>query len=236
MAKATPRNGVGTNATDTPLGFQYTSTVSVPSGFGGQFMVIQTMTSGEIRSWIDSNGVRHDETLGRFANLAPPFNGQSFPLASTTVLDTQVGYGGRIDDPKVGPGSSDIVNMAPVGHTLFSSDSPASPLTFPTGKGIDWSRQDNFTITLMYNPEIYNPATTDPNVIVAGAPQTIWVPVGQMTWYWKAYAKFDPGTKLWIDTVSALGNASTSGSGAYAATTTFPEWSVNDKDVKQNWH
>ena len=48
------------------LGIEYVSTVEVPSGFGGSFTVIQTMTTNEKRSYTNAAGVVLNDVRGRF--------------------------------------------------------------------------------------------------------------------------------------------------------------------------
>lgn len=219
MAKDTPRAANG-HASGTPLGMRYSSSVTVPGGFGGVFMHNQSMTTGEQRWYQDATGVHH-EALGRY-------NGQPYDLSSNFVLDTTVGYLGRVDDPNVGPGASQNVSKSSVGHTFYSNDSPSSPLS-PPGKstGMNWFRSDSFRINLMYNPLV-----TDPNDPPAGTPNSIWVPVGILSWYWSASAVFSGGK--WIDDPNPDTPPRSGFFGPYQTSRLYPTWSVNIEDANGN--
>lgn len=219
MAKNTPRDAEG-HANGTPLGIRYSSSVTAPGGFGGVFMHNQTMTTFEQRRYHDATRF-YREARGKY-------NGQPYDLSSNFVLDTRVGYLGRVDDPRVGPGASPNVSSAPVGHTFYSNDSPSSPLVLPADStGIYWTRADSFKINLMYNP-----LATDPNAPPAGPPSSIWVPVGVLPWYWGVSALVRGG--IWVDDPHPDNPPDSGTHGNYQASTLYPTWSVNVNDANGN--
>ena len=233
-----------------PVGIHYEG--SIPGGVGvGSFTMIQTMQTQSTKQWNDAAGVSHTEKNGYYVDpntnlpAIDPATGQRKTINDFPVLDTLgggVSYGFRLNDDQLGPqaqtpspGISSATVLGPGGirNKLYGSDSPGTPLpTPPSGSG-GWvsgtfSRTDNFTITLMYNP--------DPNASIAASPggpaSSMWVPVGDFKWGWSATAAF---STLYVTPMWSQISASQT-PGTYTPTTKFPTWSAGrDGPMKQGF-
>jgi len=135
--------------------------------------------------------------------------------ASPGVILDSLHYPG----PRFSGGGITAVGGTPAAPSTYTSnDSPGTGLDTTSGYNttpMSLSRSDSFTMTLMFQP--------------AGG---IWVPVGKFLWSWN-------GSANWRGTGGYTGvwffAAGTQASGAYAPTSTFPEWTYAFNQVANNW-
>jgi hypothetical protein len=227
-----------------PVGIQYSLSVTTPAT--GSFTAIQTMQYKENRQWTDTGRNFHKEQNGFYVDseTGQPVTNQDGTKKSMTDYPTLdsiagIGYGFRLNDPTMGPDSptqptltaASVRNANGVVNKLYGNDSPGTPLPkppTPTWEGGIWSRTDDFTITLMYNP--------DPNAsggVGGGAANSIWIPVGKLTWSWTAtagYFTFNNPNPKWVSQGSP-----TQTPGTYSPTTQFPAWTASRNDASQGF-
>lgn len=152
------------------VGIDWTATVTVPANFGGGFGVNQIVDTDAKRTF---KGLAGNQTTQAYPRIVTP---QQVAIRPTPILD-QLFYLGVV------PGAGEKTT-ASVGQTLRSVDNPGDPLDPSPGVGntaVSYEKHDSYTSTLMYNPK--NSGITD----------TIWVPVGKLTWGWDGSATLGGG-------------------------------------------
>ena len=184
--------------------------VAQTGSFGGVFELTQTIQTNVQRAYTYS-GNNYVDVGGVIVNPDGTYTNPG-------VMVDRMSYPGYLD------GTTTLARTAGVGHVLASSDSPYSQLGYNYHWPVtpsSWWRVDTYTQTLMYNPG--TPGTTD----------SIWIPVGSLTWGWSAYASYNSATQTYVgSSVYPSGQFFV----GYNPTDTFPTWTHQVAETAGVWN
>jgi hypothetical protein len=217
VASDTP--GVGTNPLDTShlwlqydktfpnrVGIEWNATLSLgeTKNFGGSFAVTQTIETTTKRTF-----VVNDQTTTQQYYLYPD------GTAPGVMLD-------RLHAPNAAGDKNSVQTVGFLGQ-IQSWDNPGINLhqeSFPAGVTPGtYTKSDNFVTTLMYRPWV--------NSILENS---IWTPVGSLTWSWDGKAKWVGGpAQPWVEDGAQVGGVDSN----YAPTSTFPTWNTSTSKQKE---
>jgi hypothetical protein len=188
-----------------------------PTGFGGSFLVTQTINYSSTRTTADSNNVAHKWEDGVLANGA-------YPSPRSTLDDLYAGA--YVRDPSGAPvarlETGSYPNIADVGDqsVLGGNDSPSTPLRGSPTTSF-YTRDDSYVTTLMYTPETQDYSSLN----------SILVPVASLSWSWNAKALYDPNQAKWVD----YGTGSKNIPDASSPTKDYPQYTHTFNEVRGNW-
>jgi len=222
------------------LGITYHTSVKTDGGITGSFGNIQTMYSNQYYIGINANNVVEYWKNGIFRDaqgnlMIDPVTGRAIASsANTEVLDSSRALGsgpynsvfihGR-EDASVGLNASPPITNSLVGTTIYVNDSPRTVdirnLNVTPQK---YTRIDHFFVYVMYNP---NP---HPDILpLSGPPDSIWIPVGMMTWRWGMKLEYQNNAWVQIDN-GIRGSQDYEENHQY-----FPTWTRTIQDVSNTW-
>ena len=194
------------DSTSKSQGMTFQASITAPTINGtGEVNFVQTLIEQTERS---GTGVTPQEMSSDKAHVLD----RNFPYGSLKFNKPSVAGGWDIHTWPISAG--DTLNSTSSNNPLKTTDSPGRGLVFQPGNGNQYNtyKVDNtFTMYLMYKPN-----GTD----------SIWVPLQQLTWTWKATANWNSSTAEWV-----ISNPNASTCGLSTIVTVLPTWSMNGNTI-----